>query len=1446
MAVVSDIFGKILDDEMRQFWAEVPVLGCRANKEERILCAALRPQSFIAPKICREFEEFIKHHLRLNRVELDISFDAALLDAATAKEILCDVADHYPLQSFYLASAEVEISGEIITLYLQNGGAEEVKTAKIDSTFIKRINALFGTNKSVELAGTLFVERPEMPPIPDEIVLPKREDQPAPQKVEVAVNKPMPEPRKRIKTGHQPTADMPVYLDSAQVLYGKPIGIFPARQIDISPDDGEIVVWGEISDFKLVPTRRGTSQRLEFIMTDYTNARKVKAYIDNNKLGELEKLKDGDCVLVRGALTLDEYDKWDHDYFIKPRDISKLDKYDETDECELKRVELHAHTNMSMLDATAAASDLIKRANKWGHKALAITDHGVLQAYPDAMNASDGIKKSGGDFKVIYGVEGYLVDDTETAASGNGSFSADGDFVVFDLETTGFYPKSSSIIEIGAVKLSGRQVVGRFSTFVNPGVAIPTNITELTGIDDKMVAGAPDEETAVADFLKFCRGCTLVAHNAAFDLSFISSVARRMNVEFNPDSIDTVALARILLPELKNHKLDTVVKALNLGNFNHHRADADAEILSSAFLKLIDMVAKKGDISSLSALNAALGNTDVKFLKRHHIILLVKNMAGLKNLYKLVSHSNIHTFHKLPLMPRTVIDKHREGIIIGSACEQGELYRAVLEDRPEEELLKIADYYDYLEIQPDGNNAFMIREGIVGSNEDLHEINRRIIALGDRLGKLTVATGDVHFLTKRDEVLRRIIMAGKGFDDADYQPPLYLKTTQEMLSDFSYLGDRAMEVVVTNTNKIADQIENIRPIPKGLYPPGIEGAKEILTNVTMDKAHSIYGDPLPELVQARLDKELGSIIGNGFEVMYVTAQKLVADSEAHGYYVGSRGSVGSSFVATMMGISEVNPLPAHYNCPHCHYTEFPDNGIESGFDLPVKKCPKCGTVMGSDGQNIPFETFLGFEGDKVPDIDLNFSDEYQSFAHKFTEELFGRENVFKAGTIQTIADKTAFGFVKGYAADRGLNLSYAEISRLSSLIEKAAVKRTTGQHPGGMVVVPADMEIYDFCPIQHPADDVNSDTLTTHFDFHAIHDNILKLDELGHVIPTIYKYLEEYTGKKVTEVPMNDPQVRKLFVSTEPLGVTEKDIYSKNGTYAMPELGTNFVREMLLESQPKTFADLVQISGLSHGTDVWIGNARDLIMNNVCTISEVIGTRDNIMTYLISKGLPNKMSFDIMEIVRKGKSTKLLTDDHKAAMREAGVPEWYIESCMKIKYMFPKAHASAYMISALRVGWYKVYEPLAFYAAYFTARPDDVEVKTVVAGKAAVRKRIDGINSLIQQKKDVPKKEMDVYNKLIIINEMLSRGLEFLPIDLLKSHASKYIIEDGKIRLPFGALGGVGQKAAESLQKAARRGNFISREELQIEAGVSKTVIEALAEAGALDFLPDTNQLSFF
>lgn len=1235
-----------------------------------------------------------------------------------------------------------------------------------------------------------------------------------------------------------------INTDAPEILYGDKITGKVTAISEIDPESGKYtVVSGDVFNLQVAPTKKGDKNRVSFMFTDGTGSLSAKTYVELDKFEGLSKLKNGMTVLMRGSY---RYDDWDKDYLFKPTHISKIKKTQRNDEASEKRIELHAHTSMSQMDAVVPAGELVSTAYRWGHPAIAITDHGVVQAYPEAMNAYERIKSSDPDteFKVIYGVEAYFIDDTVRVVHGERDIPLNGEFVVFDIETTGLSGRFCRIIEIGAVKIRDGSTVANFSQYVNPGVPIPEKITELTGITQADIDGADDEKTALTKFLEFCGDAVLVAHNAKFDTSFIHRTAERFSIPFSCTFIDTVTLAWKLLPEAKNYRLDVVAKALNLRSFNHHRAVDDAEILVEIFNNLLNMSAEKG-CTSISELNTLLPNGNVKKLKYNHQIILVRNMTGLKNLYKLISRSHIDFFHRKPLIPRTLLDEYREGLIIGSACEQGELYQAILQGLPDESVRKIAEYYDYLEIQPDGNNAFMLREGTVMSNEELHEINRTIIELGDSLGKLTVATGDVHFLNSEDAEIRKILMAGQDYSDAELQPPLYFKTTDEMLEDFAYLGERAREVVIDNPAAVSRMTENIRPIPKGSYPPSIEGSEELLRTVATNRAHEIYGDPLPEIVEKRLERELASIIGNGYSVMYVTAQKLVADSVEHGYLVGSRGSVGSSFAATMAGISEVNPLAPHYVCPSCKNSEFiTDGSIGSGFDLPPKNCPVCGAPYNRDGHDIPFETFLGFNGDKVPDIDLNFASEYQSNSHKFTETLFGKQNVFKAGTISTVAEKTAYGYVRKYFEERGMTVNRAEETRLAEKIFNASIKRTTGQHPGGMVVVPGDMEVYDFCPIQHPADDTESDTLTTHFDFHSIHDNILKLDELGHVVPTIYRYLEEYSGVPVTSVSLSDEKVMSLFASPEALGVTKEEIYSETGTYSLPELGTKFVRDMVIEAKPKTFSDLLQVSGLSHGTDVWLGNAQDLIRNGTCTISEVIGTRDSIMTYLIYHGLPSKMAFDIMEIVRKGKAKQKLTEEYITAMREHNVPEWYIDSCFKIKYMFPKAHAAAYMISALRLGWYKVHRPVEYYCAYFTGRSEDIDSLTIIKGKEAVRRKIAEIKD---KGKEASQKEQSVLENLYIFNEMLSRGIEVLPVDLYKSHSRKFLPEDGKMRLPFTAMDGTGEKAAEALYDAVHSGEeIISVDDLCSRPGVSKSVIESLRGYNALGSLPETNQLTFF
>ena len=1129
-------------------------------------------------------------------------------------------------------------------------------------------------------------------------------------------------------------------------------------------------------------------------------------------------------------------DKSDNEFFIDAKSASIVKLIERSDDAPEKRVELHAHTNMSAMDALTFPEILAETADRWGWDAIAVTDHGNVQAFPIVMETV--AKKN---LKIIYGMEAYFVDDTARAIYGNASFKFESDeFIVFDIETTGLSPTTCKITEIGAVKVRNGEILEVFSTFVDPECHIPEQITSLTGITDDMVKGAPSQEEAVRAFLEFSGDRMLIAHNAGFDTSFIRTVCEQYSIPFENTFLDTVALSRYVNPTLKKHKLDILAEHFGLGDFNHHRASDDAHMLALIFFRMVEKLNEEG-IYTVDEMNRAMNDkANPLKLRPYHMIILVKDLIGLKNLYKLISASYLEFYYRYPRIPKSRLNEFREGLIIGSACEAGELFQAILQNKPQAELDEIADYYDYLEIQPLVNNRFMIANGSASSDEDLRNFNRKIVEIGERLGKPVVATCDSHFTNKEDDVYRQILQAGMKFSDADKESGLYLRTTEEMLEEFSYLGEeKAYEVVVTNTRKIAEQIEKIRPIPEGTYTPKIDGAEQELQDMCWNRAHSMYGDELPEIVEKRLAKELESIIKHGFAVLYMIAQKLVKYSEDNGYLVGSRGSVGSSFVATMAGISEVNPLPPHYRCPKCRYNEFiTDGSYGSGFDMPDKYCPRCETKMLNDGHDIPFETFLGFYGDKSPDIDLNFSGEVQGKVHKYTETLFGKENVFRAGTISSLASKTAYGYVKKYLEDRNVSVNKAEVNRL--VFGCVGTKKTTGQHPGGIIVVPREYSVYDFTPVQHPADDANSDTVTTHFAFTYLHDTILKLDELGHDVPTKYKWLERYTGLSVMDVPMNDPNVYKLFTSLEPLGLKEGDIDCNVGTYALPESGTRFVQKMLEEAQPKNFADLLQIQGLSHGTDVWTGNAQDLIRDGICTISEVVGTRDSIMLTLIRYGLESGLAFNIMEKVRKGKG---LTPEWEAEMRAHNVPEWYITSCKKIKYMFPKAHAAAYLMSAIRLAWFKIYRPLEFYAAYFTVAPKGIDATIVSRGRGEVRKRMAEIADK-QKDRTASAKESEELATLQLVDEAMARSVKFLPVDLYKSGAYEFLPENGKIRIPFNAIPGLGDEAAKKIVAVRDEGNLLSRVELQEKAGVSKAIMQLLTENGALDGLAETNQIS--
>ena len=1183
-------------------------------------------------------------------------------------------------------------------------------------------------------------------------------------------------------------------------------------------------------------SREGDKVSLTIGISDGASGAYLKRRLPKEETEWFKKFKEGTHVAVLGKVMRD---KFDNEPFISLRSIKKIKTVERVDTAEKKRVELHLHSNMSQMDALITPKEIVNTAIRWGHKAIAVTDHGNVQAFPEVMLE---LEKSGNeDLKILYGIEAYYVNDTARCVFGTKYPDFDDEMVVFDIETTGLSNRTCKIIEIGAVKIKGGEIIDRMDIFVDPECPIPEEITRLTSITDDMVKGALKEKEAVESFLRFADGCMLIAHNANFDIGFIRVASERNSIPFENSFLDTVGLSKYVNPELKNHKLDTIVNHYKLGDFHHHRADDDAEILSRIFIIMLDRLKSEG-IDNFERMIEAMGeDVDPLKLRPCHMVIFAKNKEGLKNLYKLISFSYLDYYKRFPRMPKSVIEQYRDGLIIGSACESGELYKAILDGKSAQEIEEIASFYDYLEIQPLCNNTFLIAEGKVSDEDALRDINRQIYELGKKLAKPVCATCDAHFVNKEDEIYRRILLAGMKFKDADKEMPIYLRTTDEMLSEFSYLGEEACyEVVVENPNKIADMCERIRPIPKGTYEPTIPGANEELTESCWKRARDWYGDEVPEIVSARLEKELNSIIKNGFAVLYMIAVKLVAYSESLGYLVGSRGSVGSSLVATLSGISEVNPLPPHYRCLKCRHSEFVTDGtVGSGFDLPDKACPVCGELMYQDGHDIPFETFLGFYGDKSPDIDLNFSGDVQGKVHKYTEELFGQGHVFRAGTIGTLASKTAWGYISKYLEERTTTIPKAEISHMVTKL--VGIKRTTGQHPGGIIVVPTEYEIYDFTPVQHPADDPDSDIITTHFQFSYLHDTILKLDELGHDIPTKYKMLERYTNTSVLDVKMNDRSVYELFESTKPLGIKPDDIGGcMLGTYGIPEMGTRFIQQVLIDAQPKTFADLLQISGLTHGTDVWLGNAQELIKAGTCTISEVVGTRDGIMLYLIQKGLDNSMSFKIMEDVRKGRGLK---PEYEAAMLEHGVPDWYIWSCKKIKYMFPKAHAAAYDMSAIRLGWYKIYYPMEFYAAFLTVAPGGFDAEIVGGGYSGVNSAIKEIE---EKGVDATAKENETCQTLYLVREAMARGVKFLNVDLKKSDATAFLPENGKIRMPFNSLAGLGDKAAEKIIEARDKFDIYSVEELRERTGISKAVIELLRRNHVLDGLSETNQFSFF
>ncbi len=1442
MKTINEIFN---DYEVRGNINTAIVEGVVLRKSDKTLEMKIRSDKYIQVREIELLNKFIKERFALNDSKIIVEY-AEEIDKMPIEEELRDIifvmSDEYPVLKAIINNCEFEVFENTIDFNFKIPASNILRSMGYDKKIRDTLKNLY--NKEYEIN---FVDK-----VCSEELKRLQENLEANEIMLIQQDAKIPEINNASKLPKEAAKKQEVKIETNGkkgdpfLILGRSSKIKEAitKITDITPYEGKVAIEGEISNIESRELRSGKIL-VSFDLYDGSSSITCKAFIKGDDIEVPGKIKKAKGIRLVGNAA---YSKFSGEVEIIANTIIEtegLKKIKRNDNAEVKRVELHMHTQMSQMDAMTSATDLIKRAMSWGMKSIAITDHGVVQAFPEAHKL---LGRNNPDMKVIYGVEAYLTPDKKPSVTKPRGQSIDTTYCVLDLETTGFSPVTEKITEIGIMKLKDGEVIDKFSTFVNPEKPIPQRVVEVTNITDDMVKDAETIDKIFPEILDFINGSVLVAHNADFDINFLKHNAKVLGYNFDFTYIDTLSLAHEIFPDFKSYKLGRIAKNLGIKVEVAHRALDDVDTTVKVFDIMLEKLKEAGvqaleDIDRYASTEEAK-KEEYKKLRPYHAIILAKNYTGLKNLYKLVSYSHLDYFYKRPRILKSLYKKYSEGLILGSACSEGELYKAILLGKSEEEIESIAKEYDYLEIQPLGNNDYLVRNEEVESIESLKEINRKIVRLGEKLNKPVVATGDVHFLDPEDEIYRRILEAGQGYKDADNQAPLYLKTTEEMLQEFSYLGkEKAYEVVVTNTNMIADMCEQISPISSEKATPHIEGCEQTIRDITYGKAHELYGNPLPEIVQERLDRELDSIIKNGFSVMYIIAQKLVWKSNEDGYLVGSRGSVGSSVVAYMTGITEVNALPPHYRCSRCKHSDFTDYGYKLGFDLPDKLCPVCGENLTKDGIDIPFETFLGFNGDKEPDIDLNFSGEYQAKAHKYTEVIFGKGTTFKAGTIGTIAEKTAFGYVKKYFEEKDITANKAEILRISKGC--TGIKRTTGQHPGGIIVVPKGREIFEFCPVQHPADDSSSDIITTHFDYHSIDENLLKLDILGHDDPTVIRMLQDITGVDPKSIPMDDPKTMSIFSSTEALGVTPDQINSKVGTFGIPEFGTRFVRGMLLDTMPKTFMDLICISGLSHGTDVWLGNAKDLIDSEIITsISEAVCTRDDIMVYLIRKGLPPNTAFKIMETVRKGKA---LGDpkwpEYEELMREFDVPEWYINSCKKIKYMFPKAHAAAYVMMAFRIAWFKVHIPRAYYAAYFSIRAKAFDAEFMIFGKEKVKEKMKEIELMGN---DAAPKDKDMYDDLELVLEMYERGIKFLPIDLYKSHATKFLLEEDSLRPPINSIPGMGTVAAEGIYNAAQEEPFSSIEDLRKRAKIGNAAIESLKKFDCLRGLPESDQISLF